>query len=147
MPHNLETVQLANVVIKISYFSYNLVQPLLSESGNAMIKSGLEKFDAPVVIINQVYQGEDWSVVASYISEQDVIGENGEPDLARIGWHPSVTFPNLDDVEFDQVFLTPEAALEFGIDQIISGNLKTTPPAAKVPEDTSYPFGRYERIA
>ena len=112
-----------------------------------MIKSGLEKFDSPVVIINQIYQGEDWGVVASYSGEQEAAGKNGEPDLARIGWHLSVTLPNLDDVEFDQVFITPVAALEFGVNQIISGNLKTPAPAPDTPRENIYPFGRYERIA
>jgi hypothetical protein len=112
-----------------------------------MIKSGLEKFDAPVVIINQEYQGEDWGIVASYVNEQEITGEGGEPDLARIGWHLSITFPNLDDVEFDQVFTTPETALEFGVNQIISGNLSATATAQNTPEDNIFPFGRYERIA
>ena len=112
-----------------------------------MIKPGLEKFDSPVVIIYKSYKGEDWGVVASYVSKQEVTGKDGDIDLAKIGWHVSVTLPDLDDVGLDQVFTTPEAALEYGINQITSGTLTpATPPADKI-EAEVYSFGDYERIA
>ena len=112
-----------------------------------MIKPGLEKFDSPVVIINQSYKGEDWGVVASYVSEQEVTGEDGDIDLARVGWHISVTLPDLDDVDFDQVFSTPDAALEYGISQILSGTLLPAAPLFGEAKAKVYSFGNYERIA
>lgn len=114
-----------------------------------MIQSSLDKFDSPVVIINQEFEGEDWGVVASYVSKQDVLKEDGSADsLFDVGWHLSVTLPNLDDVEFSQVFSTPEAALEFGIGQIISGALTpvTTSVATKFGSE-DHPFGLYNSVA
>jgi len=109
-----------------------------------MINPGLERFDSPVVIINQLYRGEDWGVVARYVSTQDVEGVASE---AKIGWHLSVTFPDFEDVDLDQVFGTPEAALECGINQIISGNLMPATSSAGEVIAKAYSFGDYERIA
>ena len=109
-----------------------------------MIKASLENFDSPIVIINQVYESEDWSVITNYVSKQDVIEAEGEANLAEIGWHVSVTLPNLDDVNFDQVFSTPEAALEFGINQIVSGNLA---PATSGLKGERHPIDHYNSIA
>ena len=64
-----------------------------------MIKPGLEKFDSPVIMINQLYKGEDWGVIAHYMGTQDVEGVERE---AKIGWHLSVTFPDFEDVDLDQ---------------------------------------------
>ncbi len=112
-----------------------------------MIKASLERFDSPTVIINQVHHGEDWSVVATYVSKQDIVEAEGETGFADIGWHVSITLPNLDDVDFDQTFSTPEAALEFGIKQIVSGNLKPAKsPATSLTGDKSHPFGHYDSI-
>lgn len=114
-----------------------------------MIKSSLEKFDTPVVIINQEFEGEDWGVVASYVSKQDVMNEDGDDkSLFDVGWHLSITLPNLDDIDFMQVFNTPEAALEFGIAQILSGALATATTAAKrqLGGDV-HPFGQYPSVA
>ena len=112
-----------------------------------MIKASLEKFDSPIVIINQVYECEDWGVITNYMSEQDVIEAEGEADFAEIGWHVRVTLPNLDDMDFDQVFSTPETALEFGINQIVSGNLAPATSPVKGLEGESHPFGHYQSIA
>ena len=112
-----------------------------------MIIPGLERFDSPVVIINQLYKGEDWGVVARYVSKQEVAGAVGDIDIARVGWHVSVTLPDLDDVDFDQVFSTPEAALEFGINQIVGGILTPAAPPASETNARVYSFGDYERIA
>ncbi|MCP3869816.1 MAG: hypothetical protein GY703_17325 [Gammaproteobacteria bacterium] len=112
-----------------------------------MIKPGLERFDSPIVIINQVFENEDWGVVASYTSSQDALDAEGETILSEIGWHVGVTLPNLDDVDFNQVFSSPEAALEFGIEQIV--NRRVTSPLSP-PENAAsnvYPFGHYDRIA
>ena len=111
-----------------------------------MIKANLEKFDSPIVMINQEYAGEDWGVVASYVSKKDVVEAEDEIRLQQIGWHVSVTLPNMDDVDFDQVFSTPDAALEFGIRQIVSGNLASATPSENISKDESYPFGQYESI-
>ncbi len=109
-----------------------------------MIIPGLERFDSPVVIINQLYKGKDWGVVVRYVSRQDIEGRESE---AKIGWHLSVTFPDFEDVDLDRVFDTPEAALEYGIKQIISGNLTpATSPAGEM-RSKVYSFGDYERIA
>ena len=109
-----------------------------------MIIPGLERFDSPVVIINQLYKGEDWGVVARYVSRQHI--EGGESE-AKIGWHLSVTFPDFEDVDLDRVFGTLEAALEYGINQIVSGNLTpATSPACEM-RSKVYSFGDYERIA
>lgn len=114
-----------------------------------MIKSSLEKFDTPVVIINQVFEGEDWGVIASYVSKQDILAEDGsEESLFDVGWHLSITLPNLDDMDFAQIFSTPEAALEFGISQILSGAL--TPVSAPVVNQLKgddHPFGHYHSVA
>lgn len=91
-----------------------------------MIKASLEKFESPIVMINQVYDNEDWGVVANYVSKQDVAGAADELSFDDIGWHVSVTLPDLDDVDFKQVFSSPESALEFGINQILSGSLTPT---------------------
>lgn len=109
-----------------------------------MGKCSLEKFDSPIVMINQSYQGEDWSVVASYVSEQDVIEVGDEVRLAEIGWHVSVTLPNLDDVNFDQAFSTPEAALEFGINQIVSDSLTSAMSFEHDPKDIGHSFGEFK---
>ncbi len=113
-----------------------------------MFMSSLEKFDTPVVIINQIFEGEDWGVVASYVSEQDVAETEDEEGLFDIGWHVSITRPNLDDVDLSQVFITPEAALEYGISQILNGSLK--PVSLSIingQEDDDFPFGRYHSVA
>ena len=112
-----------------------------------MLKANLERFDSPIVMINQVYESEDWGVVASYVCEQDVVDAEGEKNSAEMGWHVSVTLPNLDDMNFDQVFGTLEAALEFGISQIVSGNLLHATFPAKGLKDESHPFGYYHSIA
>ncbi len=111
-----------------------------------MIKPSLEKYDSPIVIINQVHEGEDWGVVANYVSKNNVLEAGYEATLAEIGWHVSVTLPNLEDVEFDQVFSTPETALEFGINQIVSGNLAAVTPSENERKCEVYPFGRYKSI-
>jgi len=109
-----------------------------------MIIPGLERFDSPVVIINQLYEGEDWGVVARYISRPDVEGRESE---AKIGWHLSVTFPDFEDVDLDRVFGTLEAALEYGIEQVVSGKLTpATSPACEM-RSKVYSFGDYEKIA
>ena len=114
-----------------------------------MTMSSLEKFDTPVVIINQVFEGEDWGVVASYVSRHDVAEEDNEESLFDIGWHVSITLPNLDDVDLSQVFRTPEAALEYGISQILNGSLK--PVSLSVIDgrrkDDDHPFGHYHSVA
>lgn len=112
-----------------------------------MIKVSLEKFDSPTVIINHVYENEDWSVMATYVSKQDVIEAQGEAGFAEIGWHVSITLPNLDDADFDHVFSTPEAALEFGIDQIVNGSLTPTTTPSNGVNDGSHPFRHYHSIA
>ena len=86
-------------------------------------------------------------MVANYLCEQVVADEEGEENLAEIGWHVSVTLPNLDDMNFDQVFGTLEAALEFGISQIVSGNLSQATFPANGLKDESHPFGYYHSIA
>ena len=113
-----------------------------------MIKASLEKFDSPIVIVNQIYEGEDWSVVASYVSKQDIEAEEaeGEASLGEIGWHISVTLPNSDDVDFDQVFSTPETALEFGINQIVSGYLTPATSSVNGLKNENHPFGHYNSI-
>ena len=118
-------------------------------SENAMIKSSLEKFDTPVVIINQVFEGEDWGVVASYVSKQDILTEaGGEESLFDVGWHLSITRPDLDDVDFSQIFSTPEAALEFGIRQILSGALTPVSASSVNPlKGDDHPFGHYHSVA
>lgn len=116
-----------------------------------MINCSLEKFDTPVVIINQEFENEDWGVVASYVSKQDILdqeSDNGLDGLFDVGWHVSITLPNLDDVDFAQVFSTPEAALEYGISQILSGSLK--PVARSVAnglKGEEHPFGYYHSVA
>lgn len=112
-----------------------------------MIKVSLEKFDSPIVIINQVFEGEDWGVVASYMSKQDVEEAEGGVGLAEIGWHLRVTLPNFDDADFDQVFSTPEAALEFGINQIVSGSLAPVKSPVNGLQGESHPLGHYNSIA
>ena len=112
-----------------------------------MIKPGLERYDSPIVIINQVHQGEDWGVVVSYVSENSLLDAGDESELEEIGWHVSVTLPNLEDVDFDKVFSTPETALEFGIDQIVSGKLALVTPPWNEQKCQVYPFGRYKSIA
>jgi len=115
-----------------------------------MISCSLEKFDTPVVIINQEFENEDWGVVASYVSKQDILDQKSEEGLFDIGWHVSITLPNLDDVDFAQVFSTPEAALEYGISQILNGSLK--PVSQSVAnglngEGEEHPFGFYHSVA
>ncbi len=112
-----------------------------------MINPGLEKFDSPVVIINQLHKGEDWGVVASYVSKQDFEEAEGEVNLARVGWYISVTPPDLEDVDLDPVFSTLDAALEYGINQITSGILTPAVPPAGEIRTKIYLFGDYERIA
>ena len=109
-----------------------------------MIIPGLERFDSPVVIINQLYKGEDWGVVARYVSRQYI--EGGESE-AKIGWHLSVTFPDFEDVDLDRVFGTLEAALEYGINQIVSGNLAASASPQNETKCKVYPFGQYKTIA
>lgn len=111
-----------------------------------MIKPGLEKFDSPIVIINQEHEGEDWGVAVSYVSKQDVLEAEGELKLEKIGWQVSVTRPNLDDVDFDEIFGTPESALEFGIKQILSGRLTFVAASEDVSQDKTHPFGHYQSI-
>lgn len=111
-----------------------------------MIKASLEKFDSPIVMINQVYEGEDWGVVANYVSKHDLVEAEDEASFADIGWHLSVTLPNLDDVDFKQVFSTPESALEFGVNQIVSGNLVPNMSVENEKKAETYPFGRYDSI-
>jgi hypothetical protein len=53
-----------------------------------MIIPGLERFDSPVVIINQLYKGEDWGVVARYVSRQYIEGGRAKPKLAGISALP-----------------------------------------------------------
>lgn len=111
-----------------------------------MIKVSLEKFDSPVVIINQVFEGEDWGVVASYTSGLDVEEAEGGADLAKIGWHVRVTLPNFDDADFDQVFSTPEAALEFGVSQIVRGCLAPVKSPVNGVKGESFSLGSYKSI-
>ena len=112
-----------------------------------MITPGLERFDSPVIIINQIYKGEDWGIVARYVSGRDFEEGEIEANLGSVGWHVSVTFPDFEDVDLDQVFGTPEAALEYGINQIISGNLMAATSSAGDVKAKVYSFGDYERIA
>ena len=112
-----------------------------------MIHSSLEKFDTPVVIVNQEFEGEDWGIVASYISKKDLL-ETEEGSLFDIGWHVSITLPNLDDVDLGPVFKTPEAALEYGIGQILNGSLK--PVSLSVisgQKEDEYSLGDYHSVA
>ena len=111
-----------------------------------MIKPGLEKFDSPIVLINQEHEGEDWGVAASYVSKPDIMDAEGEFKLEKTGWNVSVTLPNLDDVDFDEIFATPESALEFGIQQILSGRLTAVASSAEASQDEPYPFGHYHSI-
>ena len=113
-----------------------------------MIHSSLEKFDTPVVIVNQVYEGEDWGIVASYVSKEEVERSESGETLFDVGWHLTITLPNLDDVDLNQVFNTPEAALEYGISQILNGSLK--PVSFMVIEgkkDDDHPLGQYHSVA
>ncbi len=112
-----------------------------------MIKANLERFDSPVVMINQSYEDEDWGVATSYFSHQDALESEGEADLAQIGWHVSITMPNLDDLEFDQVFSAPESALDYGVKQILSGSLTQTASAAHGQESENNQLGHYHSIA
>ena len=112
-----------------------------------MIIPGLERFDSPVVLINQIYKGEDWGIVATYVSKQDLEESDGEANLAGVGWHVSVTFPDFEDVDLDQVFSTPDAALEYGISQILSGTLLPAAPHSGATKAKVHSFGDYERIA
>ena len=107
----------------------------------------LEQYDSPIIMINQPFQGEDWGVVAIYLSSQDILDSEDDTDLSQVGWYVKVTLPNLDDVEFDQVFHAPEAALQFGIKQILSGSLVTATPASPGTNQESHPFGYYQSIA
>lgn len=111
-----------------------------------MINATLEKYDSPVVMINQPYQGEDWGVMAMYLSQQDVLESEDDYDLSHVGWYVRVTLPNLDDVDFDQVFSTPETALEYAVKQILSGSLMAATTPALGQEDESHPFGKYHSI-
>ena len=62
------------------------------------------------------------------MSKHDVFNTgDGDESLFEIGWHLGITLPNLDDVDFTQVFEYPKAALEFGISQILSGALSPAP--------------------
>jgi hypothetical protein len=106
----------------------------------------LEKYDSPVVMINQPYQDEDWGVVATYLSQQDVLESEDKVNSTQVGWYVSITLPNLDDVDFDQVFRTAEAALDYGIKQILSGRLATVASASFDQEGKSQPFGHYHSI-
>ncbi|MCB1860008.1 MAG: hypothetical protein KDI63_17185 [Gammaproteobacteria bacterium] len=109
-----------------------------------MIKNSLEKFDSPIIIINQTYDGEDWGVMASYISDKEVHDMAGEEAVfTEVGWHLSVTLPNLDDISFEQVFSTPEVALEFGIEQILSGALSGVKDVGGEVDDGTSQFGKY----
>lgn len=112
-----------------------------------MIIPGLERFDSPVVLINQIYRGEDWGIAATYLSKQDLEESDDEANLAGIGWHVSVTFPDFEDVDLDQVFSTPDAALEYGISQILSGALLPAAPRSGETKAKVHSFGDYERIA
>ena len=113
-----------------------------------MFMSSLEKFDSPVVLINQIFEGEDWGVVASYVSEQDVAEVENEESLFSVGWHVSITLPNLDDVDLTQIFSTPEAALEHGISQILNGSLKPVPLSLiNGQKGDEFPFGHYHSVA
>jgi len=113
-----------------------------------MTKSSLEKFDTPVVIINQEFEGEDWSVITSYVSKKDVLARKDEGTLFDVGWHLCITLPNLDDVELSQVFSTPEAALEYGISQILNGSLNPASSSVNTgKQDEESPFGRYHSVA
>jgi len=112
-----------------------------------MIKASLERFDTPVVIVNQVFEGEDWGVVASYVSAQDALRSEGDEKLFAVGWNVSVTLPSLDDVDFTQVFSTPEAALEFGMNEILSGRLRLTTSNVTGIQGDGFPFGQYHSVA
>jgi hypothetical protein len=113
-----------------------------------MIKSVLEKFDSPVVMINQVHDSEDWGIVASYVSQADTAEAQGDTRLAQAGWHLSVLQPSMDEVELEQVFSTPEAALEFAIEKIVSGSLGSPQPASDKwgNESANHPFGDYKSL-
>jgi hypothetical protein len=111
-----------------------------------MIKSSLEQFESPTVIINQTYQSEDWSVVASYVSEQDAFDAQQEGELNEIGWHVSLIPPNLEDIEFEQAFSSPEAALRFGIAEIVSGRHASAKPIVDEVAGESHPFPNYPSI-
>ena len=111
-----------------------------------MIKPGLEKFDSPIVLINQEHEGENWGVAASYVSKQDTMDTEGGFKLEKIGWNVSVTLPNLDDVDFEEIFATPESALEFGIQHILSGRLTAVVSSEEISQGEPYPFGRYQSI-
>lgn len=124
----------------LSFIEHNL------NMENAMIKASLEKFDSPVVFINQVYEGEDWGVIASYVSQQDVIEAEDDASLEKIGWHVSVTLPSTDESDFDQVFSTLEAALKFGITNILSGALAPSKAPTNQLKVETHPFGHYGSI-
>ncbi|MEN8177484.1 MAG: hypothetical protein ABFS39_02575 [Pseudomonadota bacterium] len=111
-----------------------------------MIKASLEKFDSPVVIINQAYESEDWGVIASYVSQQDVGEADDEVGLEKIGWRVNVILPSMDEVDFDQVFSTPETALEFGITKILGGALVSAKSPENGLKDETHPFGHYHSI-
>jgi len=47
----------------------------------------------------------------------------------------------------DKIFSTPEAALEYGISQILSGDLTLASPPSRESKAKVYSFGDYEKIA
>ena len=108
--------------------------------------SSLERFDTPIVIVNQVYRGEDWGVVTHYVSPQDVRNAADDDLQLEAGWHISVTRPDLDDVELSEVFGSPEAALEFGISRILSGSLVPPLTDSSGLNGNDHPFGHYHSV-
>ena len=108
-----------------------------------MIKASLEKFNSPIVIISQIYEREDWAVIASYVSKQDAEEAGGKANFADIGWYVSIILPNLDDEDFDQVFSTSEDALEFGITQIVSGSFVSAASPVNELKGKNHPFIHY----
>ncbi len=113
-----------------------------------MIKTGLERFDSPIVIINQEYNGEEWSVLATYLSEREAkeMAGEGEDLFTAVGWHVSITLPNLDDICFEDLFATAEAALDFGVEQILSGSLSSAAKAPAFNTDGVSQLGHYASL-
>ncbi|MCB1760108.1 MAG: hypothetical protein KDI68_10075 [Gammaproteobacteria bacterium] len=111
-----------------------------------MLKPVLEKFDSPIVMVNQQFEGQDWGVITSYCSVQDVLDSEGELTNDNIGWDLRVTTPGYDDLCLEGVFPSPEAAIEFAIERITSGELAASLADDSPLDQNLHPFGRYHSI-
>jgi hypothetical protein len=112
-----------------------------------MLKPGLEKFDSPIVMVSQQFAGQEWGVTTSYCSLQDVQESEGELNAEDIGWGVRVTMPDYEDLYLDGTFPSPEAAIEYAIERILSGTLTASITDENPAELNPHPFGQYHSIA